>query len=262
MKNNDEINLLIEKNLYDLFVYIAQKGKRSVGVWDDVKWVKTIPSTWPNFIFDSRIDSSDLESRVQNINIEIENLNAPPLWIFPATQQNNELCSVLEKNGLRLSAQWTGMALDIENQNHIQTPEGLEICLVDNLTLLQEWTTIVSQSLFNKSSLDIDLLVNFIVDDQVKMFIGKCNGVPVASSLMYISNGVAGIYMIATSNEFRKKGFGSAITSFTIAEAAKSQCQTVILHATSAGKSIYMKLGFCEFNAYNIFWKVGKKFKL
>src|ERR1035437_7498985 len=262
MINMREIDSIIEKQIYDLFIYIARKGDRTLFIGNDIKWVRTVPSTWPNFIFDFQFNPDEITSRVKMINTEIEQLNAPPLCIVPNNEQTGLLTAALEENGLRLSAQWTGMAMDLALFQERLLPAGMEIYEVNNLSLLEEWCTVASKYLFNSSPLDIDLFSHFIMDDKVKMFLGKYNSIPVASSLMYLSKGVAGLYMIATSNEYRKKGFGSAITSFPISEAKKMNCQTAILHATPAGRGIYKKIGFVDFKEYNIFWKVGKKYKL
>ena len=262
MINRREIDSIIEKQIYDLFLYIAQNGGRKVFVGKDIKWVNTIPSIWPNFIFEFHFKPDELDFRVREINREIEQLNAPPLCIVPTNEQTGHLIGALEKNGLRLSAQWTGMAMDLALFQDHPLLEGFVIHQVNDLSLLEEWCTVASKYLFNNSLLDIDLFSNFTNDKNIKMFLGKYNEIPVASSLMYLTDDVVGLYMIATSNEYRNRGFGSAITSFTISEAKKMNCQTVILHATPAGRGIYKKIGFIDFKEYNIFWKVGKKYKL
>jgi hypothetical protein len=262
MINSKEIDSIIEKQIYGLFIYIAQKAGRKVFIGKDISWVSAAPSAWPNFIFDFHLNPDELNSRIREINADIEQLNAPPLCIVPDDGHTGPLTAELEDNGLRLSAQWTGMAMDLDLFQMQPLPEGFVIHAVNDLTLLEEWCTVASKYLFNNSPLDINLFSHFINDDNVKMYLGRYNGIPVASSLMYLSDKVAGLYMIATSNEYRKRGFGSAITSYPMSEAKNADYKTAILHATAAGKGIYKKIGFVGFKGYNIFWKVGKKYKV
>ncbi|MDR3611678.1 MAG: GNAT family N-acetyltransferase [Ignavibacteriaceae bacterium] len=262
MITEKETDALIEKQIYDLFQYIAQKGERTLYTGDKIKWVKTVPSTWPNFIFDFRFTDDEIEARVNELNEEIEQLIAPPLCIVPTNEQTATLTTALENNGLRLSAQWTGMALNLELFQPPVLPDGFVIHHVDSLPLLEEWSKVAGQYLFNNSQLDPELFSRFINDKNIKMYLGKYEGIPAATSLVYLSGDAAGLYMIATSNEFRKKGLGTAITSFPIQEAKQLNYKTAILHATAAGRGVYKKIGFADFKVYNIFWKVGKKYKL
>ncbi len=262
MINMSDINKIIEKQLYDVCLYLAKKGGRSFFIGKDIKWVNTTPSTWPNFIFDSNFKADELNDRVREINAEIETLVVPPLWIVSTNEQTGPLTTALEENGLRLSAQWTGIAMDLAPFQASPLPEGLVIHSVNDLTLLGEWCTVASKYLFNSSPLDVDLFAKFLNDEHIKMYLGKYNGIPVSTLLMYLSGDVAGLYMGTTSSEYRNKGFGSAILSFPMMEAKKMNYRITIGQATAMGLRTWKKLGFDTFKEYRIFWKVGKKYKL
>jgi ribosomal protein S18 acetylase RimI-like enzyme len=73
---------------------------------------------------------------------------------------------------------------------------------------------------------------------------------PVATAASVTSTGltsdnVIGIYNVATAPEYRRHGYGEAITRYAI-DAALQEVRTgrLVLQSTSAGQRIYDRMGF------------------
>jgi ribosomal protein S18 acetylase RimI-like enzyme len=67
--------------------------------------------------------------------------------------------------------------------------------------------------------------------------------------------------MIATLDEHRQKGYGSAVTKHCINAAHQKGITNIVLQASQKGVSIYEKMGFDKYCEFNILWMLGKDFK-
>jgi predicted acetyltransferase len=82
----------------------------------------------------------------------------------------------------------------------------------------------------------------------LKLYLGLLDGKPVATSLYYLGEGIAGIYFVATLSEARNQGIGYAITQKSLLDARELGYRVGILQASSMGKPVYLKLGFKEYS--------------
>jgi len=70
---------------------------------------------------------------------------------------------------------------------------------------------------------------------------------PVCTSLVYLKNGVAGIYGVATLPEERKKGLGAHATEQPLRIARQLGYHVGILQASMEGQPVYRRIGFSAF---------------
>ena len=66
----------------------------------------------------------------------------------------------------------------------------------------------------------------------------------VATSLMYLHNGLAGIYAVATLPEHRRKGLAAHLTAEPLRQAWVMGYSTGLLQASEMGAPVYARLGF------------------
>ena len=83
-------------------------------------------------------------------------------------------------------------------------------------------------------------------DSPLRFYLGTRDAVPVATAEMTVSGATAGLYNIATLASARGRGFGSAMTTFPLAEARREGCTTAVLQASADGVGIYRRAGFVE----------------
>jgi ribosomal protein S18 acetylase RimI-like enzyme len=92
-------------------------------------------------------------------------------------------------------------------------------------------------------------------DSPMTLFVGYLDGQPVSTSELFIGGGVAGLYSVATKMEFRRRGFGSALTWAASDHARRQNISTVVLQSSNDGKGVYARLGFrpcCHFAEYTL----------
>lgn len=77
-----------------------------------------------------------------------------------------------------------------------------------------------------------------------RMFLGRLNGEPVATNILFNGGGVAGVYAVGTVAQVRGQGIGSAITLKPLLEAAAAGYRYAALISTELGIGAYRRIGF------------------
>jgi ribosomal protein S18 acetylase RimI-like enzyme len=76
-------------------------------------------------------------------------------------------------------------------------------------------------------------------------YVGYAGGEPVSTAAIIHTDGVLGVYNVATLPEFQRRGYGEAIMRLALADAQKRHgADRVILQSTSAGLKLYERMGF------------------
>lgn len=86
----------------------------------------------------------------------------------------------------------------------------------------------------------------------VQGFVGYVNGVPVASAAVYITHCVAGIGWVGTIPEYRKRGYGEAVTWAAIREGFRRGGTFANLQASPMGAPVYERMGFITPTQYRV----------
>jgi GNAT superfamily N-acetyltransferase len=96
-------------------------------------------------------------------------------------------------------------------------------------------------------SMVVDLLDAFYGDHpsdympSLRMWVGECDGAPVATSVAWTAADHVGVYWVAVRHSHRRSGFGAAMTA---AAAAAVPGRPSVLVATPAGEALYTSLGY------------------
>ena len=78
------------------------------------------------------------------------------------------------------------------------------------------------------------------------LFVACLNGRPVATGSVFLGGGLAGIFDVATANEARGRGIGTAMTIYCMHAARRLGYRAAVLQASPDGLGIYRKSGFHE----------------
>ena len=82
---------------------------------------------------------------------------------------------------------------------------------------------------------------------------GRMDGRVVATSALLDSDGVAGIYVVATQESYRGRGIGAALTAAAVAEGSRRGLRLTTLQASSMGRPVYERLGLRAVAEYRLF---------
>ena len=161
------------------------------------------------------------------------------------------LDAALTDNGMTRTEGGPGMAVNLpELVEDAAIPKGLTIGRVENRTTLKQWayTSIIGSGLPD-TSVDAcyKLFTGLGFDGPLVSYLGLLDGMPIASSQLFLGAGVAGVYIVATLPKARRQGIGAAMTLVPLRNARDMGYQVGILHASPMGESIYRRLGFNEY---------------
>jgi len=93
-------------------------------------------------------------------------------------------------------------------------------------------------------------------DSELQYFWTLRDGEPVSTSLVYLHNGVAGIYGVATLPEERGKGLGAHMTAAPLRIARELGYRVGILQASEDGPPVYRRLGFADFGEVSMYLRM------
>jgi hypothetical protein len=170
-------------------------------------------------------------------------------WTGPQTQPV-DLASHLEANGFMHADHEPGMAVDLMKLNEdCAPPPGASIQRVSDAETLSRWCQVLAKG-FEMPDLVAEAMFDFMhyVDlTTSRPYLGWLDGQPVATSLLVLAAGVAGVYNVTTIGKARRKGMGASVTLKTLCDARATGYRVGILQASKMGVGIYRRLGFQEY---------------
>ena len=91
-----------------------------------------------------------------------------------------------------------------------------------------------------------------LLQDQcpMKLFLGYLDDEPVASSELFLTGRIAGLYSVCTRRACRERGIGSALTWTALDDARRRGIPTAVLQSSDRERGMYTRLGFnacCNF---------------
>ena len=218
-----------------------------------------VPIALFNSIVETRLQPDQVEAAIEAITTDARRRKVPLLWWIGPSTQPADLGTQLESHGFIIDENSPGMAVELTSLNEsLPVIDGLTIKRVDNDAARWEWIRTMGQGFEvpKSASYFIDAwhdLLHRVVNDSLQVYTAHLNGKAVATSLMYLAAGVAGIYAVATVPEARRKGIGAQITLYPLLEARCRGYKTGVLEASEMGESVYRSLGFrqyCHIQSY------------
>jgi GNAT superfamily N-acetyltransferase len=215
--------------------------------------ISNIPMSLFNSIMDSRLAASEVEATIQYLQSDAEKRQVPILWWVGPSSQPANLAEQLVQHGFTVDEDGPGMAVELEKLNEtLPRPAGLSIRPAQDEAAWHAWGQALLggfeapaeriefgisswSQLLRQSDPDITQAYTAWLDDQ-----------PVATSLLQLGGGVAGIYAVATLPQARRRGIGAQVTLYPLLQARARGYKIGILQASEMGLPVYHSLGFRE----------------
>lgn len=207
-------------------------------------------------VIPARADLADVRAAVE----PLAALGLPSAVIFADTQApGGDIAAALAAMGYPRLGAIPAMAVEIGAIKATALPDGYEFERVGSGADSDEWV----RQLADGYGLPIGVAQYFAPkafgadtktpDAALQFFAVRYRGAIVATSMIYLADGLAGIYSVATLKEHRRKGLGEHATAEPLRQAARLGYRVGILQSSEAGHSVYRRLGFVDVGDIPIF---------
>lgn len=244
----------IEANRDASWADLGRSPRVSVHHQPELMWYITgMPSPGGNGLCRTRIESEDVDARIETALIPFKAQKLPMTWHTGPTTQPADLGERLTAHGLRDAGDEPGMAVDLLALNESPAaPHALSIERVSDVEGLRKWLRVFTLAFglpdaVGEAMFDIEVDLSLSQHHPRRLYIGLMAGEPVATSLLFLGAGVAGIYGVGTLPGARRQGVGTAMTLTPLLEARAMGYRVGVLHASEMGLGVYRRLGFQEY---------------
>lgn len=246
------VSLAADGNLVVKATYVQSRtqGMRA-HLADDLVWADCgLPCDTFNQVCQARLAAGTAGARVRAVVDYYAEAGRPFAWWHSPWDRPADLSEHLLDAGLVAAETELAMAADLERlRGGDLVPADLQIRRVRTAAHLRDFAAIVAA---NWSPPDAWVLQFYnraapvLLADGAPLwfYVGYWGEGPVACSELTFGGGVAGLYSVCTLDAFRRRGFGTALTTQALLEARAAGWRTAILQASTAGAGIYARLGF------------------
>jgi len=171
---------------------------------------------------------------------------------------DDAISGMLTSRGFSRIEPMPAMAVDVTSLTTTKLPEGNDFVKVSSAEDGTAWANVVAAGFQLPRGLARLLSpevhgASAEPDAQVQFFAIRCRGAMVATSMLYLANGLAGIYCVATLPEERGKGLGAHVTAEALRVAKRLGYGVGVLQSSVAGHGVYLALGFKDFESVPMF---------
>ncbi len=216
-------------------------------------FVSDIPYPAFNRVLHARFEADDADAEIEATLGIFKSRKVPMTWHTGPSTRPLDMGRRLLAHGLAQLEDEPGMAIDLLSLDvDPPMPSALTIERVRDLKALRAWVYNFDRNFqlpgpAVEAILVIEASLGLREDLPRQLYVGWLKGEPVATSLLFLGAGVAGIYAVGTAPRARRQGIGRAMTLVPLLEARAKGCRIGTLHSSPMGLSLYRRLGFQEY---------------
>ena len=219
-----------------------------------LRWITREPHPMGNLVIAA--GEGDAASMREAIAPLVEQ-NLPSTAIFPRGV-SAAASGALQDSGFADIGAMPAMAVDIDRVAATSMPEGYTFRRAGPDASGDAWADALSAGYHMPLSLGrvfapAAVGADMARDAAVQFFSIERDGVTVATSMLFLAEGLAGIYCVATREEHRKRGLGAHVTAEPLRIASTLGYRVGVLQSSSAGHPVYLGLGFVDVAAIPMF---------
>lgn len=269
-----ELGVAIEENLADLFRAMSRLPGAELVEGSELSFHHAFPTN-PMFagVWGTRLPAERVDAAIDETIAWFDERDGPFFfwWSGPSTKPG-DLAARLEARGLLSMQEQTaelapgitatergspGMAADLVAVNEdvlAQAPGGFEIALVRDEPALLEFKRVFVEAYRIPEFAGqawVDATLAFGIEEAPwRLYLGRLDGEPVATNMLFCGGGVASVYAVATVESVRGRGIGRAITLAPLLEARAEGYRHAVLFSTVMGVGAYRRIGFRQIDAW------------
>lgn len=248
---NASVKSAIKTNWEAYHYCLAQSPKVELSIGRYLTWLMTdLPDHFTNLVVCNQLPPEGVDDMVESTLSHFKSMNIKRLsWMTQMDVPSIEINDALLAHGLIFKESFaTEMAIDLSILPKDQPIHpGLRIIPVVDEHILKQWIHVASIGFRISEKFEQvwhDFFVDVILNPRFRTYLALIDGKPVATSQLFLSEGVAGIYNVTCLPEARGQGIGSAITLAPLLAAREMGYQIGALQASQKGYNVYRRLGF------------------
>ena len=164
----------------------------------------------------------------------------PYSWLLTEGQDAGRL---LDKGFYRIDPS-PEMALDLSGTRSRELPAGLTIERVTGGEPLRAWAEVLGESFATPTDEMLDFFQPLLGTEEHVAFLGRHQGRPAATAMVFLGSTGAGLFAISTREGFRRQGLGLAMVGRCLEVAREAGLPTARLYTTTMAQELYEKAGF------------------
>lgn len=173
------------------------------------------------------------------------------LWTSAANDA--DLVKVVEAAGLEHRFSLTGMSIR-EMPGDGETGPGIAVRRVTDAAGVADYARVHGE-LYAESGRPYESAGHFasaavLLAPHVVGYVAYLDGRPVSAALTVHSGRVAGLFLVATSTDARRRGLGESVSRAATRAGFQMGAEAVVLQATAAGEPVYRKIGYEKITEY------------
>jgi ribosomal protein S18 acetylase RimI-like enzyme len=255
----EDLAALIESNVAEFLLIMGKIGGGRERADDEITWtVGGSPIGYHNAVVRCGASQTRGRALVEEWRTELRARSLPGSWHLSPTMRPNDLGEYLTEAGFEDGGEEPAMAAVLSDRSGTPSLADLEIAVVKSDADLDEYRNVLAAG-FGEGPKEADWVASVFAEAGVAGYgpwchiLGRVGAEPVATASLLLTNATAGIYFVCTRPDYRRRGFGAAVTSAAMIEAARSGAKHAVLGSSSMGQRIYERLGFRTVFAYRLF---------
>lgn len=250
----------IKANWKNYHYFLGRSPSVELSIGRYLTWLITnMPDHFMNLVVCTELPSEGIDELVEDALAHFRSLNIRRVsWLAEEGVPATELRKCLVSHGLIFDETFAiEMAAALtELPEVLPFPRDLNIIPVEEGETLQNWIHVASIGFrvpveFEKTW--YDFFVEAVLDLPFRSYLALLDGKPVATSQLFLSAGVAGIYNVTCLPEARGQGIGAAITLAPLQDARAMGYDMAILQASDLGYRVYRRLGFQDYGKLSVY---------
>lgn len=221
---------------------------------DKLAWVVTgIAEPFYNAVVRTRLAEAEADAAIARVLALFRRRRVPALWWVLPSSEPWDLGARLDAQGMMYRGEGPGMAAELAAlPDDAPKLPGFTVERVHDVVSLMEWMR-TNEAAYGATAERVDLTyvqlestLGFGPERPYQRYLGRLNGLPVATSALFLGAGVAGLYGVGSLPEGRGRGVGTALSLAALREARTLGYHVAVLESSPLGYSMYRRLGFRE----------------
>lgn len=211
-----------------------------------------------NIVLSCHLEVGAIDARIDEEIRDIGVRQIPVTWHVGMLTEPKDLGRYLEARGFPHDYDLAGMAVELESvDSRLDHRDGLTVRRVASEQDCREWAGCLAESwespkevapwMLNNACFNLEIEQRRGLSLPRKMYLASLEGVPSAGSMLFWSNGIAGLQTVGTVQAARRKGVGTAVVESALADARTMGFKCIVVLSTVEAVDMYKRCGFRVF---------------